>query len=551
MEPGAALLDEGLAAVRAGRWAEGAAALEGVIADLPESSPELPDALDALADARWWLNDAAAAATAREAVYRLTRERGERSRAARAAAWLAREYAAALGNPPLGRGWLSRAIGLLQSDADASAHGWVALARATLADTADEQREQATVALDAAREVEDADLELLALSRLGLAHVSAGDMRTGLARFDEAMAAATAGDATNVTTEAQLCCDLVVAAELSGDQAWFGRWVETVNEVADARGQPSPASFCTTCTAENSAAHGDYEGAEQKLHVAVVDLDRTGWRSRCVPPGVKLAELYVNWGRLEEAEQALGAVDDEAALLVRARIALARGEPSVAATLADRAVRRLGPRDPRLVAFLVVVVDAHVAAGQLEAATAASESLGVLADQLDDPRTHAQAAVARGRTAAAAGAAEPACLAFEHALDHVSGLTCIEAGLASLELAKLRAAERPEVARVDARAALRHFDAIGVQRLSDEAAALLRTLGDHSRVGVKDAGTLSNREQEVLRLLAQGLTNREIAGRLFISTKTAGNHVSAILTKLGLRSRTEAAAFALQQSMSE
>ena len=63
--------------------------------------------------------------------------------------------------------------------------------------------------------------------------------------------------------------------------------------------------------------------------------------------------------------------------------------------------------------------------------------------------------------------------------------------------------------------------------------------------GPRDAGVLSRRELEVLRLVAEGLSNAEIAAHLFISTKTAGNHVSNILTKLGLRSRTEAAAFAL------
>ena len=58
-------------------------------------------------------------------------------------------------------------------------------------------------------------------------------------------------------------------------------------------------------------------------------------------------------------------------------------------------------------------------------------------------------------------------------------------------------------------------------------------------------GQLTQREWEVLRLVALGLSNAEIGDRLYISTKTAGNHVSSILSKLGLRSRAEAASYAV------
>ncbi|MGH3119364.1 MAG: response regulator transcription factor, partial [Gaiellales bacterium] len=79
---------------------------------------------------------------------------------------------------------------------------------------------------------------------------------------------------------------------------------------------------------------------------------------------------------------------------------------------------------------------------------------------------------------------------------------------------------------------------------ANSAAAFLRELGVKGRTGPKNLDLLTRRETEVLRLVAQGFSNSEIAGRLFISIKTAGHHVSNILSKLGLRSRTEAAAFA-------
>jgi DNA-binding NarL/FixJ family response regulator len=75
---------------------------------------------------------------------------------------------------------------------------------------------------------------------------------------------------------------------------------------------------------------------------------------------------------------------------------------------------------------------------------------------------------------------------------------------------------------------------------------LVRDLGGPARTGPKGVGLLTAREVEVLGLLGEGLTNAEIAARLYISTKTAGNHVSAVLSKLHLRSRQEAAAYAVR-----
>ena len=119
----------------------------------------------------------------------------------------------------------------------------------------------------------------------------------------------------------------------------------------------------------------------------------------------------------------------------------------------------------------------------------------------------------------------------------------------SLEVAQLLAAAgEPAAAVVEAQRALTTFDGLGAKLLADRTEALLRSLGSRThRVGRSpdtSLAELSRREREVLELLRGGLTNAEIAARLFISGRTAEHHVGRVLGKLGMRSRAEAAAFA-------
>jgi DNA-binding NarL/FixJ family response regulator len=115
-----------------------------------------------------------------------------------------------------------------------------------------------------------------------------------------------------------------------------------------------------------------------------------------------------------------------------------------------------------------------------------------------------------------------------------------------LELARAVAPSTPEVAVDLARRARTDLEALGAEREADEAAAFMRTLGAKGPAGPRDYGRLSKREVEVLRLLGEGLTNVEIAKRLFISPKTAEHHVGRIYAKLQLRTRTELAAYAVR-----
>ena len=86
----------------------------------------------------------------------------------------------------------------------------------------------------------------------------------------------------------------------------------------------------------------------------------------------------------------------------------------------------------------------------------------------------------------------------------------------------------------------------GKPTLSPDAA---QALIDDTRRGPKPGNDLTKREHEVLAVMAKGMTNPEIAHQLTISTATARFHVSNILSKLHVTSRTEAVAFALQHHL--
>lgn len=105
------------------------------------------------------------------------------------------------------------------------------------------------------------------------------------------------------------------------------------------------------------------------------------------------------------------------------------------------------------------------------------------------------------------------------------------------------------MALAEARAAFGGFERLRAARRVDAAAAVLRALGVRVTTSMAGVGRLTNREAEVLGLVGHGLSNPEIADRLFISRKTVEHHVGNLLAKLGLRNRAEVARYAARTSM--
>lgn len=535
-------LPHGTAALAAGDWSTAREAFEASLAD-----EETPEGHDGLARALWWTGAPDRAIEHRERAFALWRGSGDRERAGATAVWLAREHLAVYGEDAVANGWLARAERLL-ADADGAARGRLELARGRRAADPRERGRRAEIALAAARAADDVDLEVAALAELGLVAIQTDRVVEGLDLLDEAMAAATGGETDLLETVAETCCSLVAACDLAGDAGRLEQWARIVSSFVEQREGLPLLAFCSTCNAQMLAATGHREDAERELLVAMGELRASGHRSRCVDPAVRLAEVRLRQGRLEEASSLLdGREGLPEAALVAAEVHLARGEPTLAVA---RLLRRLNQVEPGgLLAAPVQarLVDARVAEGDLLEAAAVAAALTTAAEDSGHPLLIAYASLARGVVALAAADPGTAVADLEIAAERFERLDQpLEAARAREALARASAEAAPSLAAEDARRAQILFERVGADRDADRAAALVRGLGGPARTGPKDLGLLTKRETEVLALLGAGLSNAEIASRLFISTKTAGHHVSSILSKLHLRNRAEAAAFAMR-----
>src|SRR5919106_2820411 len=362
---------EGYEALAAGDWEAARGAFESAL-----SSKELPEALDGLGRALWWLRESEQAVVYRERAYSGFRRDGELARAARIALWLSREYALVWGNEAAASGWLARAERLLTDVAPGADQGWLGLARSERVHEPEESARLAAAALDIAVETRDVDLELRALAQLGLAEVSAGQVEKGLARLDEAMAAVTGGEAATLETFADVSCTLMLACERADDDERPKQWAQVFEAFARKYDHVALLAFCRTCCADVYQANGRIDAAEAELLAALRELEEAGQRARCVHPAARLAEIRVLQGRFEEADQFLAAFEGEPEVLQgAAALRLARGEPEAAAALLEQRLDELGRSNLLAAQLLAQLVKARIAEGDLEAARAAADDL--------------------------------------------------------------------------------------------------------------------------------------------------------------------------------
>lgn len=542
------LIEEGLTALRDGDATSARRAFE-----LALTEGESGKVLEGLAQALYLEREYTASAAYYERAYSAYRKENDRMAAGRAAGTAGWITGNVLGDWAVQNGWLARARTILEeAGEDRPERGWLLIIKSFSEPDAQVRESLLREAIAIGRRFGDSDIEFDALGYLGGLYVMTDNVEEGMRFFDEALAAACAGEFTDLGSVDSLFCGFFWACELVNDVPRADQWMRAAADLMARRNVV--AAFCRAHYGGILTAAGRWKEAEIELTEAAKHFDQ-GVSSRREAAIIRLGDLRVRQGRLEEAAQLLRGLEQHPdAVRVLAGLYLARGEVALARDLLERATR--GPDDDvptigestMVGPLLALLVDVHLAAGNIDEAALVVDRLERIAEAQRGPYLKATAALAKGLVCIASAQGDArACL--DEALKGFSRAQMpMELARTHLEMARALADRSNEVAIAEAKAALESFERLDAARHADAAAAVLRSLGVPVRTGPKGTGALTRREAEVLQLIGAGLSNPEIADRLYITRKTVEHHVGTVLSKLGLRNRAEAAAYITRES---
>jgi DNA-binding CsgD family transcriptional regulator len=474
-------------------------------------------------------------------LHRLQLDANDLTGAARSAFWLSVGLLVR-GETAQGNAWIMRGQRLIES-CDCVERGYLLLPVAEI-QVREGKGDDAYATARAAGKIGDSykDVDLIASARQleGRALIQQGKIVAGLSLLDETMLAVVAGQLMPIMTGLTYCSVITACCRvhaLSRAREWtfaLSRWCEQL---------PETAAFSGTCLVHRGEImqfHGEWPDALAEARRACAHSERANRR----PPAAALylqADIHRLRGDWAQAEQAyrtasqLGCDPQPGLALLRA----ARGRTD-AASAAMRRVLCTTIDPPQRVRLLPAAVEILLAAGDLEESRSVCRELAAAAETFDSDVLRACAAQGLGAVELAADDARAALNPLRRAFETWSRLDAPYEGARVRVLLALACRELgdEDTAGLEIAAAKAVFERLGAQ---PDLARLDRL---KSRATSRDGDPLTTREHDVLRLIAAGHTNKEIAAQFRVSERTVDRHVSNILGKLDVPSRAAATAYA-------
>lgn len=535
-------IDEGRSAFAEHRWHDALEALTAAERDHPLAAPDLECLSTTLLLLGRDTEGIDVATRAHEAFI----EAGDWAGAARSATWIGL-YLGGRGDDARANGWYARARRIAETESAAASAEALLLAAGGLdrlySGDAAGAAEAFTAAYASGRRVGDPDATALAQLGEGQARIMLGESR-GLALLDEAMVAVTAGEVSPVASGV-VYCSVIGTCHLAFDVRRAQQWTVALDHWCGER--PDMVMFTGRCEAHRAELfllHGAWDEAMTAARVAQ-ERTRLGDWTGLFGAWYQEAEVHRLRGDADAAETAYhraaetGYPPQPGLALLR----LGQGRTRLAQTLIREAVAQADPATRRT--LLDAVVGIELAVGDVTAARAAADELDAATPA--DAMPMMRAVVARADAAVRLEEGDP-----EGALERLR-----TAWATWLELDAPYEAARCRVLAARARRALADEDTAAMEL--DAARAVFADLGaapDVVRVDAiargaagRQGAVLTAREVEVVRLVAEGRTNRAIAGELYLSEKTVDRHLSNVFAKLGVSSRAAATAYAYEHAL--
>ncbi|MGG6379733.1 LuxR C-terminal-related transcriptional regulator [Paenarthrobacter sp. NEAU-H11] len=477
-------------------------------------------------------------------------EIGDVAGAARCAGWLGIQFMN-LGEAAQAGGWFARGQRLLDELTEPNVVEGFLLVPAALGKLYGGEPAAAlqlfSQAAEVGRRFQDKDLSALGLLGTGQATLMLGRADEAISLFDEAMVAVTTGELSPIPSGI-IYCAVIGNCHLAFDLKRALEWTAALDRWCAARPDMVPFSGqCQSHRAELFRLHGAWHEALEAAAVA---------RKRAIHGDPQaLFGGYYQQGEVQRLAGDLDAADASYRQAARsgyepqpglALLWLARGDPRQAQSMirrtageADEATRRH---------LLPALVEIELAAADVEAAARAAAELEFFAREYPKPMVRAAASQADGAVRLAEGNPAAACVSLRQAWHLWAGLGVpYEAAQCRVLIGiACRALGDEASALMDFESAHAEFLELGAAPAAAWAASLMQAGTDDAG---RHQGPLTEREVEVLRLVASGEGNRAIAAHLFLSEKTVARHISNIFLKLGLSSRAAATRYAFEHGL--